>query len=292
MCLVNPFQVEAASNYGGSDRPLVNGYANLASQNTQVASVSYIETTVNTPQGNPVDVFLMIGDVSDDEKNRVHVLGDSVSSSNHRLSQATMHYNCHSYAWYSQNTSSNQFWMNDPSEYYSDGSYYEVSTPTVGDIICYFDNNGTPSTTVDDTNLHSGIVVQSYGTPLADGLAGCYEVESKWGGWALYRHNGYECIYTDHVLTVDTVVDAIQPSSSDIADYVKFYRRSGHTHNFNTYNDFGNDEYHQSICSCGMIIHQPHNWVLHYGKSLEQRGVNYIPEYYCAQCNAFTLHPT
>lgn len=35
--------------------------------------------------------------------------------------------------------------MNDPSPYYVDNSYLEISTPVYGDIICYFDDNGTPN---------------------------------------------------------------------------------------------------------------------------------------------------
>lgn len=49
--------------------------------------------------------------------------------------------------------------MNDPSPYYADNSYLEVSTPMQGDIICYFDDNGTPNNYADDTNWHFGIVV-------------------------------------------------------------------------------------------------------------------------------------
>ena len=43
------------------------------------------------------------------------------------------------------------YWINDPSAYYMDGSYYQVEYPAVGDIVCYFDITGE--------NIHSGIVV-------------------------------------------------------------------------------------------------------------------------------------
>lgn len=41
------------------------------------------------------------------------------------VSRASAKYNCHSYAWYSSSTS-NPYWMNDPSRYMTDGSYTRV----------------------------------------------------------------------------------------------------------------------------------------------------------------------
>ncbi|WP_442256788.1 hypothetical protein [Vagococcus salmoninarum] len=40
-----------------------------------------------------------------------------------RLTSATKLFNCHSYAWYSSNTSTNKYWLNAPTKYISDGSY-------------------------------------------------------------------------------------------------------------------------------------------------------------------------
>ena len=34
------------------------------------------------------------------------------------ISEATKQYNCHSYAWYSQDVDVNEYWMNAPSEYH------------------------------------------------------------------------------------------------------------------------------------------------------------------------------
>ena len=55
------------------------------------------------------------------------------------LSNPTKRYNSHSYAWYSQNVETNQYWIDDPTNYYSSIKYEEVTTPQVGDIICYYD---------------------------------------------------------------------------------------------------------------------------------------------------------
>lgn len=62
------------------------------------------------------------------------------------IATPTKKYNCHSYAWYSQSTS-NSYWMNDPSKYMSDGSY-EKAGYKVGNIIYY-------------TGEHSGVVTNA-----------------------------------------------------------------------------------------------------------------------------------
>lgn len=43
-----------------------------------------------------------------------------------RLYSATPVYNCHSYAWHSQKTSENKYWINNPANYYVNGSYSEA----------------------------------------------------------------------------------------------------------------------------------------------------------------------
>ena len=56
-------------------------------------------------------------------------------------SEGTSFYNCHSYAWYSQNVYNNKIWLDYPNAYYHDNdmSYYRVYSPRIGDIICYID---------------------------------------------------------------------------------------------------------------------------------------------------------
>lgn len=276
--VITPFKIHAASNSRAINSEVEQEFAWLIDYEGRIVLIPCIYKTIPVGNNRVVDVQEMLGEFTEHKISGFHDAYDNVSANNDRLHPATARFNCHSYAWYSQNTSTNYYMMPDPSEYYESGEYYEVSAPAVGDIICYMDNNGTSGNTADDVNCHSGIIVKVYSSPPVNGLAGGYMVESKWGGGGLYRHNGYQCIYTNYY-------------STGAADYLKFYRKVGHTHNFSTYNDNGNDDYHECICSCGMIIHNPHNWVLHYGKSLEQRGVNYIPEYYCAQCGAFSLNP-
>ena len=276
--VISPLKIYAMQYEIATDRERGQASLSILDYNGNFIVVPCYATNIALPNNKIVPVAIVSEDMSAYHIPRFHEEYDSVSANSDRLYTATAFYNCHSYAWYSQNTTTNQYWISNPSGYYNCGLYYEVSTPLVGDIICYMDNNETPGNAADDTNIHSGIIVEVYDFQIANGLAGEYTVESKWGGGGLYRHNGYECLFTDYY-------------SENGADYVKFYRRSGHTHNFNTYNDNGNNEYHQSICSCGMIVHKAHNWVLHYGKSSGQRAVDYLPEYYCSLCGAFTTNP-
>lgn len=87
-------------------------------------------------------------------------------------------YNCHSYAWYYQSTS-NTYWINDPSRYMSDGSYQSSTAAASGRRIYY--NNGSLS------NNHSGYVFSVY--------SGYVGVRSKWGALGLVEHDKGDCPY-------------------------------------------------------------------------------------------------
>ncbi len=113
------------------------------------------------------------------------------------ISEANSSYNCHSYAWYNQDVANNNIWIQYPYDYYSseDGSYMEVDTPKIGDIIVYFD---TDRWLERKEAIHSGIVVGLSGEPANNNCedANTVIVESKWGDYPLYRHKGDECPYT------------------------------------------------------------------------------------------------
>ena len=176
-----------------------------------------------TPNGNQVEVYETLNDLSAEIISDYNNYFDMHFPNATRISTATARYNCHSYAWYSQSTSSNNYWMNNPGAYYSVGdmSYIEVTTPRPGDIICYYDNNGTPNYFADDENLHSGIVV-NYNPSIAInnvcGNSNQVTVVSKWGAAGLYQHIGDYCPYTS--------------TFSGTANYVRYYRpRTNETFN-------------------------------------------------------------
>ena len=98
------------------------------------------------------------------------------------LKSSTREYNCHSYAWYSQNTDTNKYWMDDPMAYMTDGSYIQKTSAAYGYKI-YYPYPGEE---------HSGIITGIYngGTSYSD-----IEVTSKWGGYGLVRHRANNCPY-------------------------------------------------------------------------------------------------
>lgn len=206
-----------------------------------------------------------------------------------RISSANPLYNCHSYAWHSQDYDVNSFLIPDPQAYYSDGSYYPVTNPQVGDIICYMDDNGTPNNTSDDRNIHSGIIVYVIPNATSNGLCGnsdLFMVQSKWGLAGLYHHNGYQHPYTDYALTVN---DTHAPEDNR-AEYVRYYRRTGHTHNHSTCAIVeGNYDHHKCVCSCGQIIYEAHVWTFSPIRPMGSVTPNYIPQYTCRECGMITL---
>lgn len=153
-------------------------------QNSRVsAQTSY---TVYTPNGTAVSVE-KLGDVlTSDEKT---AYADYVTTNYPGatiLRSATYNYNCHSYAWYNQSTS-NTYWMNDPSSYMNDGSYTYTTTWNAGRKM-YYNYPG---------NEHSAIVTASYYGPPAPGYdwsSLTLEV-SKWGPAGLIQHRGNNCPY-------------------------------------------------------------------------------------------------
>lgn len=149
-----------------------------------------------------------------------------------RLASASARYNCHSYAWYLQ-SSSNPYWMDNPSAYYIDYSY-EESTGNIGDIICYF--------AADGENLHSGVVVaRQQGTPNGVcGDANLVTVVSKWGQYGLYQHQGDYCPYVS--------------THGGTAAYVKYYTIHVHAYSYNSLNSI----YHTVTCSCGVQTTESH----------------------------------
>ncbi len=282
ICMIISFNITNATVYAidGIVAPLsiaADGYmfVNISDDKYMVVYFNNLDNVVQTPNGTYVTVGRADIDIPDQYLGYANSCHDNVSSNNYRLAPATTDYNCHSYAWYSQNTETNIYWMNDPSVYYSsqDGSYVVTTTPNPGDIICYFNADGD--------NLHSGIVVGSSGEA-SNGLCGnsnMYIVESKWGAYSLYRHIGDECLYTSY--------------AGGDATYVVYYRPNFylngvlHTqHTFATHNDFGNLDYHKSVCACGQTIHGVHDW---YESQVGARGLDYIPTYICSNCGATAL---
>ncbi len=200
------------SNYDGTFRlELLNRTTGI----NFVFEPNYNNVDIYTPNGKTVQAYEIVDEFPNwfiEQENNWY---NNIYSNAIYISSTTLSYNCHSYAWYKQ-SSSNSYWIDYPEMYYSvnDQSFYEVNTPRIGDIICYYN--------IDGENLHSGIVVDYDPTIEINNIcenANQVTVISKWGYAGLYEHKGDECPYT-----------AYSPEYSNynyqylFASEIKFYR--------------------------------------------------------------------
>lgn len=155
-----------------------------ANATIQKAGGIYINSSVLTPKKSKVPtLYNRFPELSKSEKEQLYNNLKNEYPKAKYLSEATVKYNCHSYAWYSQSPS-NKHWMNNPALYMSDGSYYKAGgSPRTG--MKAFWINGS----------HSGIVTSiNY-----SGGTHTYYVTSKWGMCGLYEHGIWNCPYSGTV---------------------------------------------------------------------------------------------
>lgn len=122
-------------------------------------------TYVRTPNNTLVPAEIK-AELTDEEKKKWSDLNASMYPQAVKVGGETAHFNCHSYAWYSQDINTNIYWIRDPSAFWEDGSY-TVSNCAVNRKVRYL--NG----------VHSAIVYMSGSTPV---------FKSKWGEGGLYIH--------------------------------------------------------------------------------------------------------
>lgn len=155
----------------------------------EMMSISATSTTVKTPNGTSVPVLIRGEELSSSQKTSINNQYKTAYPLATYLSTSTTNYNCHSYAWYSASTS-NKYWMNNPSSYMTDGSYtrvYVVIDAAAGTRMYY------------DNGAHSAIVYQ-YGGPLNN--ANLLKVTSKWGQGPLMRHTANYSPYASSNVTL------------------------------------------------------------------------------------------
>ena len=162
-------------------------YCNNTSENIEEPTRMYT-TYVYTPIGHSVVaiVDMTYADHSTDDPNELPMTYQ-IALSLHYAYQAAYNiisvlagvyasYNCHAYAWYSQTNTTH--WINDPSEYMTDGSYIN-STCAAGRKVTYQDASNYYE--------HSGIV------DTATGSFSTTKIVSKWGVAGLYKHYENDC---------------------------------------------------------------------------------------------------
>ncbi|MBE9917792.1 hypothetical protein G8C92_27710 [Paenibacillus donghaensis] len=146
-------------------------------------------STVKTPKGSSVPVIIRGEELTSTQRTQLNNQYTNAYPNATFVSTSTSNYNCHSYAWYSDSTS-NTYWMNDPSRYMTDGSYSSF-TNLINAVIgtrVYYDNGE-----------HSGIVYQA-GGPLASSKY--LKVISKWGMAPLMKHQADYSPYASNNLTL------------------------------------------------------------------------------------------
>ncbi len=174
---------------------------------------NYTTTVVYTPLGSkPVTVRRYLGEISDNLINQYKDYYAQIFPAAVHLSTGTTLYNCHSYAWYSQSTT-NKFWMPDPSPYMKPGcgyvQYYpqNYSVPETG-LKVFYDNKSVE-------NNHSAVITGRYSGSVNSGynynLVKCV---SKWGQGALYEHRLVDNPWT---------TSKYSPPNSDIRFYKRVY---------------------------------------------------------------------
>ena len=182
--------VEARSKYTAKQQSEMYGQSNLDRTQQLIEQVAQRHYTprwyysyVYTPRETAVLVMVDRTELSPEEiaYYREWVFTHYPFASRRR--DASAKYNCHSYAWYSQSASNNK-WMNNPSAYWTDGSYYRLH------LWWMWWNNFEP---YPDSKMrwvsadHSGIFQYS--------ISGIYYCVSKWGEGPLMYHPATYCPY-------------------------------------------------------------------------------------------------
>lgn len=132
-------------------------------------------STVKTPNGSSVSVIVRTGtDTAYNNRAAIKNIIEANYPGASVVGDATIKYNCHAYAWAGNTT----VWMNDPSKYWSDGSYSlkASNSPTATGQKAYYPGSG---------NEHSGNVIRLSGN----------QIRSKWGEQSVVEHSVSNCPY-------------------------------------------------------------------------------------------------
>lgn len=173
---------DALNVYSGSCVSFARALSEVAGSDL----TSTLAYTIKTPAGTRVEVYnyANIDDWTSAEKNVLNEQMLEAYPTATLLRDASKKYNCHSYAWYST-SSTNHYWMDDPSAYMSDGSYSK-STRQIGDKAYW-------SHSVSGVPIHSGIVEEHMQSGAFVGA------RSKWGQLGVYNHRFDDCPYAGSI---------------------------------------------------------------------------------------------
>ena len=159
-----------------------------------------------TPRGTAVDASVTVGELTAGEQSAATAVKKKYSALGAVcLEEASLRYNCHSYAWVERDTELTTGWVDSVGAFIRDGSYVRIAEPEVGCIVVYYktmsidlvtihaDGSETSESMIYLRSLsHSGVVTA---VPTGSRQLSDITVESKWGRAGLFRHKGDVCPY-------------------------------------------------------------------------------------------------
>lgn len=159
-----------------------------------------------TPRGTAVDASVTVGELTAGEQSAATAVKKKYSALGAVcLEEASLRYNCHSYAWVERDTELTSCWVDSVGAFIQDGSYVRIAEPEVGCIVVYYqtmsidlvtihaDGSETSESIIYLRSLsHSGVVTA---VPTGSRQLPDITVESKWGRAGLFRHKGDVCPY-------------------------------------------------------------------------------------------------
>ena len=159
-----------------------------------------------TPRGTAVDASVTVGELTAGEQSAATAVKKKYSALGAVcLEEASLRYNCHSYAWVERDTELTTGWVDSVGAFIQDGSYVRIAEPEVGCIVVYYktmsidlvtihaDGSETSESIIYLRSLsHSGVVTA---VPTGSRQLSDITVESKWGRAGLFRHKGDVCPY-------------------------------------------------------------------------------------------------
>ena len=102
----------------------------------------YTNVIIYTPQGTPVSVMIRTGELKTTEiAAAIAVKARYEAEGARMLSENDLHFNCFSFAFLDQDILENNYWMADPTEFVTDGSFVEIDTPVQGCVAVYCNMN-------------------------------------------------------------------------------------------------------------------------------------------------------
>lgn len=159
-----------------------------------------------TPRGTAVDASVTVGELTAGEQSAATAVKKKYSALGAVcLEEASLRYNCHSYAWVERDTELTSGWVDSVGAFIQDGSYVRIAEPEVGCIVVYYKTMSIDLVTIHAdgsetsesiiylrSQSHSGVVTA---VPTGSRQLSDITVESKWGRAGLFRHKGDVCPY-------------------------------------------------------------------------------------------------